>query len=231
MNNKNEIKDEKIGPVDKYVKFSFTITYILLLTTGTITFIEALRNPDPSARHVMNLETCISVVAGYFYSTFVTQMDKSTEMIDWASITKMRYVDWAITTPMMLLALSIVLSQNTNTRICFSTIFLVVLLNYLMIYIGYLGEIGKLDRIVAMIGGFVPFFAMFYLIFTRYIKPKFVYANYVLFSAFVTIWSLYGFVYLLDENYKNISMNILDVTAKCFIGLSLWMYYTKMVYV
>jgi hypothetical protein len=48
------------------VKSSFYFTYIFLITTGTICFIEALRNPDPKIRHIMNLETCISVVAGYF---------------------------------------------------------------------------------------------------------------------------------------------------------------------
>ena len=33
--------------------------------------------------------------------------------------------------------------------------------------------------------------------------------------------------YMLNEEYKNISMNILDFIAKCFIGLGLWAYYTK----
>jgi len=41
---KAEIKQ---NPVQYYVKASFMITYILLLTTGTVTFIEALRTPRP----------------------------------------------------------------------------------------------------------------------------------------------------------------------------------------
>jgi len=63
--------------IENYVKFSFNITYILLLTTGTITLIEALRTSDPRVRHIFNLETCISIVAGYFYSTFVTEINNS----------------------------------------------------------------------------------------------------------------------------------------------------------
>ena len=43
--------------------FSFTLTYILLLTTGTITLIEALRTKIPLVRHIFNLETVISVIA------------------------------------------------------------------------------------------------------------------------------------------------------------------------
>jgi hypothetical protein len=46
--------------------FSFTLTYILLLTTGTVTLIEALRTKIPLVRHIFNLETVISIIAGYF---------------------------------------------------------------------------------------------------------------------------------------------------------------------
>ena len=35
-------------------------------TTATITFIEAMRTKVPKIRHMLNLETCISVVAAYF---------------------------------------------------------------------------------------------------------------------------------------------------------------------
>ena len=35
--------EKKENPVQYYVKFSFNITYIFLLTTATITFIEAIR--------------------------------------------------------------------------------------------------------------------------------------------------------------------------------------------
>ena len=50
---------------------SFYITYIFLITTSVITFIEALRSPIPQVRHILNLETCISVIASYFYGLFI----------------------------------------------------------------------------------------------------------------------------------------------------------------
>ena len=34
---------------------SFYITYIFLITTSVITFIEALRSPIPQVRHILNL--------------------------------------------------------------------------------------------------------------------------------------------------------------------------------
>ena len=56
---------------------SFYITYIFLITTSVITFIEALRSPIPQVRHILNLETCISVIASYFYGLFIGQIDKT----------------------------------------------------------------------------------------------------------------------------------------------------------
>ena len=57
------------------IHFSFMITYVILLTTATITFIEALRTQNPRIRHILNLETCISCVAGYFYGLFIVKIN------------------------------------------------------------------------------------------------------------------------------------------------------------
>ena len=109
------------------------------------------------------------------------------------------------------------------------TILSIVALNYLMLYTGYLGEVGQMGRLASMIVGFIPFVILFSIVFTVFVLPKYVYANYVLFSVFVTIWALYGVVYMLSEEYKNIAMNVLDCIAKCFVGIGLWMYYTKII--
>jgi bacteriorhodopsin len=227
-----EKAEKQKNPTQYYVKFSFVITYILLLTTGTITFIEALRTPIPEVRHIMNLETCISIVAGYFYSVFVQKINdfsKADKPIDWADISLTRYIDWAITTPMMLLALSVVLGKHSNVPVKLKVIVTVIILNFIMLYIGYLGEINKIPHQTAMILGFIPFFMMFSIIFITYVKPKYIFFNYAFFSIFVFIWAIYGIVYLFNEEYKNILMNILDCLAKCFVGLSLWAYYSKII--
>ena len=225
-------EEKRKNPVQYYVKASFVLTYILLLTTGTITFIEALRTPIPEFRHIMNLETAISLIAGYFYSTFVLQInqfDKDDTPIDWKDITKTRYIDWSITTPIMLLVLCSVLGLNSKTKVKWYTILSIVALNYLMLYSGYLGETGAFDRITAMALGFLAFFVMFFIIYVIFVLPKYTYLNYVVFSIFVAIWGVYGIVYMMNEEYKNISMNILDCVAKCFVGIGLWMYYTRVI--
>lgn len=229
---KQDKEDKARNPVQYYVKFSFMITYVLLLTTATITFIEAMRTQTPQIRHVLNLETCISVVAGYFYSIFVTKIEeygKADIVIDWADITQTRYIDWCITTPMMLLTLCIVLGMNTNVKVKLPIILTIIALNYFMLYVGYLGESKQMGRFMAMVLGFIAFFAMFSVIFITFVSPKYLLDNYILYGLYLFVWGIYGIAYMMKEDYKNIMMNILDCTSKCLIGLGLWLYYTKIV--
>lgn len=207
------------------VKMSFYITYVLLITTGTITFIESLRTSVPAIRHVMNLETCISIVAAFFYGKFLTMIDN--EGIDYPSINRTRYTDWFITTPLMLLVLCLVLAYNTGSRVRVHIYISVLLLNFLMLWMGYLGERGILTRQQGFYLGFIFFFLLFGLIWMTFIAGKKNTTNLVIFSAFVILWSIYGIVYMMSEKTKNLSYNILDALAKCFMGIFLWAYFTK----
>lgn len=202
---------------------TFHLTYVLLLTTATVTFIEALRTKSPMIRHILNLETCISVVASYFYSVF---LEKIKGPYTWPELTKIRYLDWAITTPMMLLALCLALVYNVGNHLNLSLILTIVALNYTMLAVGYLGETNGLPRLQASVIGFIPFFVMFWLIYGLVGNSL---ANKVLFGLYFVVWSMYGLVYLLDEEAKQISVNVLDLIAKCLIGLGLWAYYTHIV--
>jgi bacteriorhodopsin len=224
--------EKHVNPVQYYVKFSFSITYIFLLATATITFIEAMRTNSPTVRHVLNLETAISVIAGYFYSTFLEKIsayEKDDKVVDWADMTATRYIDWSMTTPLMLLVLCMVLAKNVGKSVTLKVITGVIVLNFIMLYLGHLGETRQMPRLNAMIFGFVAFFGMFYLIFTNYVAPKYIKSNYILYGFFFIIWALYGVVYMINEEYKNISMNILDCIAKCFVGLGLWAYFSKII--
>ena len=225
--NTDKINTDKIN-TNSRLKNTFSITYTLLLTTAVITFIEAIRTPNPKIRHILNLETCISCVAGYFYSVFVIKINDKN--INWKDITETRYIDWSITTPMMLLALSLVLSMNSNTVIHLKIIALIIILNYIMLLFGYLGEINKFNKNLATLFGFIAFLLMYFIIYVNYVKPKYSKANYVLFAVYFIVWSMYGIVYLFDEEYKNMITNILDLTAKCLVGLGLWVYYTNIIY-
>lgn len=224
--------EKRVNPVQYYVKFSFTITYIFLLTTTIITFIESLRTPVPSVRHILNIETSVSIIAGYFYSKFIEKIasyERDDVKIDWADISLTRYIDWSMTTPLMLLILCLVLSQNIGKSVTLSIYSLLVFLNFSMLYVGYLGENNTIDKYIACFLGFIPFVILFYIIFKNFVSPVYNFSNYVIFSAFVTIWSLYGLFFLMNDTYKNIGNNILDCLAKCGLGLGLWAYFSKVI--
>lgn len=213
---------------DKLI-FSFTLTYTLLFTTSIITLIEALRTKIPLVRHIFNLETAISIIAGYFYSKFINKIKESYEKgkpIDWEEIIKTRYLDWAITTPLMLMVLINVIAHHNNKSPSILVYFLIIILNYTMLYLGYKGEFNKYN--LYYIGSFLAFFIMFAIIFFVYVKPKYNTFNYILFFFYFIIWSLYGIVYKMDLKTKNITYNYLDLISKCFIGIGLWVYFTNM---
>ncbi len=231
----NLIPQTKVAEITKpintksdFVKFTFYLTYILLITTGTITFIEALATKDPTIRHIMNLETCISIIAGYFYSQFVNKFTTDTNINNYEEINETRYNDWFITTPLMILVLMLALSYNNNKQsIHVATYISAILLNFGMLYMGYLGEKESISKITGCIIGFIFFAALFALIYFSFVSGSIKSFNYILFTIYFILWGLYGVVYLLDEKNKNIFYNILDVTAKCFVGLGFWAYFTK----
>jgi hypothetical protein len=70
---------------------------------------------------------------------------------------------------------------------------------------------------------------MFGFIYYSYVYPKFSKENLVLYLIYFIIWGLYGIVYMFDEVTKNTIINILDLTAKCLVGIGLWVYYTKII--
>jgi bacteriorhodopsin len=176
----------------------------------------------------MNLETCISLVGGYFYSVFQEKIKKMKEM-KWKEITILRYLDWAITTPMMLLVLSLVLSFQSKTKIKLHWYLITIFFNYVMLYSGYLGETGQLNRMTAGIVGFIAFFITFGCLFINYVLPRPSMDNTILFGMYLAIWSVYGIAYYLEEEAKNNVMNYLDLTSKCLIGIGLWVYYVKII--
>lgn len=210
------------------VQFTFYLTYVLLITTGTITFVEALATKSPIVRHVMNLETSISIIAGYFYSQFVDKVTTANGgIVDYKAINETRYNDWFITTPLMILALMLALSYNNKSSVHVGAYVSAVILNFAMLYSGYLGEKNTISKGTGCLIGFIFFIGLFGLIYLSFVKGSPSKFNFILFGIYAVIWGIYGVVYLLDEENKNIAYNILDVTAKCFVGLGLWTYFTK----
>ena len=214
----------------KIVNNSFYLTYVFLITTGTITFIEAIRTKVPEIRNILNLETCISIIAAYFYGEFVKKLNenKDKEQVDYKKINETRYLDWSITTPIMLLVLVLAFLYNSKGgRLNFFTFLLILFLNYGMLYFGYLGEQNVMERNKANIIGFIFFFALYFFIYITFLHNNYNFDNLILYLTFLILWTMYGVLYFYDEVTKNVGYNVLDLFSKCFVGIFFWAYYTK----
>ena len=225
-----------------FVKSSFYFTYVFLITTGTITFIEALRNPIPQIRHIMNLETCISIVAGFFYSLFIKEIEtaekdaklknKSNDEVTLPikKINDMRYSDWVITTPLMILVLSLVLGYENKIAIKLSSLFVLLVFDFIMLLSGYLGEVGTISRASGTIAGFVGLLLLFGTLWKTYMSgSKVTGQSKIVFGIYFVLWSLYGLAYQATESTKMLSYNILDLIAKAFVGIFFWLYLAKII--
>ena len=222
----------------KLLENSFYITYSFLMTTGTITFIESLRTSMFGARHILNIETCISIVAAFFYGNFMNLFEESkTSMISQDELLKKinmnRYIDWAITTPLMLFVLLMAFSFNIKgkSKVDFGHLSLILVLNYCMLSAGYIGETNRDLHVIMNIIGFFFFISIYYFLYSNYIAPNLgkrgSHVNLMLYLAYVIAWSLYGVFYYFDEYTKNMGYNILDLFSKCFVGIFFWAYFTE----
>jgi len=212
---------------ERLVRNTFYITYAFLITTATVTFIEAMRTSDPKIRHILNLETVISIVAGYFYTVFMKKIDN--KELDYKEINLTRYIDWAITTPVMLLVLCLVFVYNSKTKLTAGFYLIVLILNYVMLGFGYMGENKVISKKMGWFIGSIAFIVLYGLLYVTFIHGENIFDNKIIFWAFLIFWAGYGLSYNLDEESKNISYNVLDLFSKCFVGIFFWAYLTKVI--
>jgi bacteriorhodopsin len=178
---------------------------------------------DELLKDLLQVEIWVQIIEFIFYILLIFYFNKVSR-----NITPLRYIDWAITTPLMLITLSAFLNHNgsTSNRL---TDFLsnhkgsmikIVLLNAAMLFFGLVGEFGYLNPYLSTTLGFIPFVLNF-----KYIKDTFLpsedkFKN-GLFYWFVFFWALYGVCAVMNYTNKNTGYNILDIFAKNFFGLFL----------
>jgi len=92
--------------------------------------------------------------------------------------------------------------------------------NVFMLATGALGEIGALPLIPATLLGFGGLAVSFATIYRKFAKDTRV--GRTMFAFLATIWSAYGVAFLFPTAAKNITFNVLDVFAKNFFGVYLY---------
>jgi hypothetical protein len=189
-------------------------------------------------REILYLECGITFVASFIYIIFSHSIMDNHSAADFLqfmfgfsvkdpvqNINILRYVGWVFSTAMMICVLCLVLALNNNIVASTSTLVTVILLDWSMLLFGFLGETGMMDKSVAMALGFVPFFAMFYVVYETFLRGKTNSVNVLVFWIYFILWLIYGLVYMIDVTAKTITTNILDCIAKAFFAIGLSLYY------
>jgi len=208
-------------------QITFEITYYFLIFACILSFISIFIVKNSKMRIILGIEVIITGFAGFiYYNILKNVMNKYKESnsniklsgrLD--EIDVLRYADWPITTPLMLISLSLILSFNSGIKHSIIGTIVIVILDWIMLYFGYLGYQKILDKRIANILGFIPFVLIFIILYMIYIKPKNIFINNLLFISYFIIWALYGIFYLVDEKIMNILYNILCLIAKPFIAI------------
>jgi bacteriorhodopsin len=226
------------------LEISFYSSYFFLAGTSALTAFEVFSYFPPQhlpLKYILAIETTVNIIASFAYNYLVWLIKNSNP--NFTNITIFRYLDWIVTTPLLLISFTLYLQYLKNktealtaaskptpeqlesfanqnaVEIDYTHLFIIVGLNAMMLIFGFMGETGRINHLLGCVLGFLPFIAMFYLIWNWYgAKGK----NDMIFAVFFIVWSLYGIVYFLPSIPKNICYNLLDIIAKVGFGLLIW---------
>lgn len=216
------------------LKKIFNYTLLISIIIQIFTFVVSIPGfftEVPAAyiliKDLFFLELFVQLIEGVFYIWLAFNFLKLT------NITPKRYFDWALTTPTMLITLIAYLTfinakENNQTQDLtlysilttnYNIIIPILLLNWIMLLFGYLGEIKVIPVLYSIIIGFIPFLIYYAMIYYNFVQIN--NNSFMFFLYFLFFWSLYGFATILPYYVKNILYNILDLFAKNFFGLFL----------
>jgi bacteriorhodopsin len=201
------------------------ISLIIQFITGIfILFGINIKIPDDKKliNDLLKLEFGVQSIEFIFYVWLMLNVNNV------SNVTKYRYFDWMISTPLMLITLTALLDQNNykslsdyinNNKIFLSKI---LLANFLMLLLGLLGELKIIDYNIAIILGWIPFIYVFKEIYDKFIKKTNTTKDRkLLYIYFLISWSLYGVAAFLPYSPKNVMYNILDLFSKNLLGVIL----------
>lgn len=210
---------------------SLLFSIVVQLITGIIEVLALFVKTPPGMtliKQLLGLEVAVQAVEGSFYAWLYYNINTV------KNITPKRYADWAITTPTMLITLvAYIIYLNAPASESLSLIQIlreyavpivqILGLNWLMLLLGYLGEVGIIPLVAGVALGFLPFIAYFYIIYERFLLGQTTGSDISMqiYAYFLVAWSLYGIVAVLPYTLKNTIYNVLDLFSKNFFGVFL----------
>lgn len=190
-----------------------------------------LAETNQIVKEILGLETGVQIIELIFYIWYRNIVHGGLFSLD---VTRFRYYDWILTTPMMLFStlafyaylknrqenekpIHIADVWNSNKGL----ITAILALNAIMLLFGYLQEIGVVSLVTSTLFGYLALCGSFYGIYEGFVKDV---DDKRLFYFMFIVWSFYGVAAMLPNAPKNISYNVLDLVAKNFYGLYLTYY-------
>ena len=180
---------------------------------------------------IMIMETVVQFIEFCFYIWLVVKLKTLTH-----EVTYVRYFDWMLSTPIMLLSMTLYFQYNNGLEsgIQYNTwnvlreygrvIIGFLIANWVMLGAGYMAERGKVSRSFGFVVGMMAFGYSFWTIYDVFVRDGESWINHVLYVIMFVLWLLYGVAFLFPYAVKNAMYNILDIFAKNFYGL--YVYWT-----
>lgn len=139
-----------------------------------------------------------------------------------------RYVDWFVSTPAMLVSTALFFHHRRGIPLgdVFDGYLLYVCLgfNACMLGFGLLAELGMLPVLAALAGGGAAFVASFTALATFLGSEDVDTMSVILYTSMYAVWGCYGVAAAFPDTAKNVAYNGLDVVAKNFYGVFLFVY-------
>ena len=136
-----------------------------------------------------------------------------------------RYIDWFVTTPIMLVSIMAFLDYMTDSETTLARfastysddVVFVVVMNFIMLMFGLSYERRWIPGSIALPLGWIAFLSTFASIYSRiaYKAP----ASIGLLGFVFVVWSGYGVAACFTYVPKNVTYNVLDIAAKNFYGI------------
>ena len=211
---------------------SFGVTFWFLAIIGFIIFSFALINTNLTFNKILFVQAFICAITcgfSYLHISYLKGIKESwpNYYYTYNGVTNIRYLDWTLTTPLILICLCLILNDNKNSLSnLIIPISLILFSNWIMLSFNYLGEKNLMSKNISGHFSYIFLIITFVIIFMYFIRNSMNnIKNNILFVVYIIIWLLYSLSYFLDEEAKNIMNNIVDIIAKAFLAL-LFVYYS-----
>jgi bacteriorhodopsin len=214
----------KINSFDS--SFYITGSTLLLVFLFILIFLPFMKDQD--AINILLLEIFVLAIASYFYFLFIKKIKSN--HYDIKEITKYRYIDWAFTTPILLLTLTLFLNYLNKGHFFLKNYLYITFFNFCMLFTGYLGEIGQIDKYISLFIGFIFYFLLIIFIWIYFINSRHIMLEKIIFIIFSIVWGLYGVAFMLDDKTKNMMYNILDSISKGFFAFCICTFYISRIF-